>query len=1143
MLYGRQLIFFFFSFQVLSIINSIMPRPLLVSDEDSIAVIKRYMSYFCSDTLPAYSAEVWSKMSKEPEFVGKWNTAAVRTNIKDNRRGILTRARKECGYFSQIIKKKFTYSNNDDDDNDSNDNNDNDDSDDNSDKDYFNKLYAKERDDVPCFHVEIARGVWECMYKKDNSCKNPRLQPKVWTDTIAFELWHQFELPCAFVFKKGTIHENGNYYATFIGKCKSKVCNNPIFGYIENNPGDKGSVFINFRCRDTRFEVHDEVTRPLQAERRKMFKTMIDANGVKGTILEQAKDLLKPGSTQCPVLFNSNVLYQVKKESKEEKLNVKPEDRRDLIKAIYRINEDDNPAHQNFIKVVIDTPFSVFYVSPQQIHCYNEYRRLHRHYSSVCIDATGGLAKKFLDSKNKTTSSIFLYQIVINFSNTSQSVYQILSEIHDTKTIKFGLENWLSKVSPPTEVVCDGSRVLLNASCLACNNFSLFDYVNRCFQHVKNGASLDSVKTFIRLDTAHFIHAISGWKCWKSVIHPRIKSFYLYSVALLMDCNNLKDFERILVLILIVCGTEYDDSIVDFDGEMITTKAARSELEKLIAKNESQDFINNIEDKIKTMEFDQEKNETLRRETNTDLLEKDTTISSWINNLVAFSLNVHSDGSNDINNLNTFYVPLFKDSLLKEVREFPLWTKVCIHYTSLRATSAYIEQAFKELKELLGKMISLPARVDYLVKAHLKLIDGGVKIFERELLKFVKNYHANKQKNDKINSNPEDELCKEDCEPNDNLLNENWNGQGYDMKHNDCDWLDSDCHLFNEDIPTNFNTESFNSSEIDNNNVLDNIDCSANENNENLYQPNLNNLVNLDHSYCSDNNSPLNENSFDAAVEKNLRMIKKEGKYFKSFPEINLINNLAPSNKKEEFLLQNGNKSGPVFFQNESWFAFNTCPFDSIVQLIFYGCLQNEEFNNFVSNSSNSTFNFVTDFMSTGLKKDIYVKRFSILHPIYQDTECTQNQMNIANRKTKNVNRCINCVDNVNSLWIKLFTSEPSAFENNSCSSFGCQDYQRNIPVLTANYNLIMEKGFKCLQEALHFKSIAYNKFCTSCQKKQTTCKTTLNRYIYIELDVKSVNEKDGTSCKLGELPKCLDLNETHSSKKFSYRLVHLYYI
>lgn len=375
-------------------------------------------------------------------------------------------------------------------------------------------------------------------------------------------------------------------------------------------------------------------------------------------------------------MFDVNTLYQVNKEAKEESLGVKPEERIDLIRAIWRINDD--PIYKYSIILLSDASFSLFYATPSQVHCYREYRRLHRLYSSICIDATGGVVKKFRDGKNKKTSEIFLYQIVINFNHTTQSVYQMLSEEHDAYIITFWLQRWLRlNAKAPREVVCDGSRALLNAISLAFNQRSLSEYINICYENAKNGTQIDSI-TYIRLDTAHFIHAVSRWKCWTSVLHPKIKSFYLYCVALLIESNNCKAFKIILMLILIVCGVNYEDSVIAFGSESITPLEARLELEELIATNKSEDFISAIKQRIETIEFDEEKNESLNRRMNDELNHDTTTITAYMKNLELYLSNVTDTGKN----LDSFYKPKFRESLLEKVKEFPLWTKVGIKYTN-----------------------------------------------------------------------------------------------------------------------------------------------------------------------------------------------------------------------------------------------------------------------------------------------------------------------------------------------------------------------------------------------------------------------------------------------------------------------------
>lgn len=127
---------------------------------------------------------------------------------------------------------------------------------------------------------------------------------------------------------------------------------------------------------------------------------------------------------------------------------------------------------------------------------------------------------------------------------------------------------------------------------------------------------------------------------------------------------------------------------------------------------------------------------------------------------------------------------MFKDAFIKVVKEFPLWTKVCIPGKQLRATSAYIEQDFKDLKSMLTQQISLPARVDIFVKAHLKNLLGGVIVFQNKLTKFVDD---NIDKTTlSIDSDCNDAKLEESADNIDienSLDTENWRGLGKDPKH------------------------------------------------------------------------------------------------------------------------------------------------------------------------------------------------------------------------------------------------------------------------------------------------------------------------------------------------------------------------
>lgn len=105
-----------------------MPARCAVPVEEDVTVIKRYLCYFITDTLPAWNSPIWKEISQEPEILKyKWSKKSVRTNIKENRRNILTIAREQSGYFIDKKTNKKTHdddedTDNDDDDTDANDN-------------------------------------------------------------------------------------------------------------------------------------------------------------------------------------------------------------------------------------------------------------------------------------------------------------------------------------------------------------------------------------------------------------------------------------------------------------------------------------------------------------------------------------------------------------------------------------------------------------------------------------------------------------------------------------------------------------------------------------------------------------------------------------------------------------------------------------------------------------------------------------------------------------------------------------------------------------------------------------------------------------------------------------------------------------
>lgn len=68
-----------------------MPRKAKVSEEEAIAVIRRFIDYFKTNDLPKVTSQIWIQISKCLE--GKWSARDVYHEIRENRRNILSEAR------------------------------------------------------------------------------------------------------------------------------------------------------------------------------------------------------------------------------------------------------------------------------------------------------------------------------------------------------------------------------------------------------------------------------------------------------------------------------------------------------------------------------------------------------------------------------------------------------------------------------------------------------------------------------------------------------------------------------------------------------------------------------------------------------------------------------------------------------------------------------------------------------------------------------------------------------------------------------------------------------------------------------------------------------------------------------------------
>lgn len=256
-------------------------------------------------------------------------------------------------------------------------------------------------------------------------------------------------------------------------------------------------------------------------------------------------------------------------------------------------------------------------------------------------------------------------------------------------------------------MICDQSPALISALARSMGGtFSAKEYKEKCFD-ILTGKDKRVPKCYIRNDAAHFINKCAKWKLWQSVNNSMVKEHLMRCVGLLVLASTLEDFKALLTHVMILVGSETENSKVLASKEFLVEAIAEE----------------TMFESFKVTSDDKEDEEDEEYEEDEEDEEAPPNISDFLRGVEESA----ECSSSDSKSVNPYYLPKFGKKMLKSAKDFVLWSSVMAK--SFRSpyptgVSAHSEGIFSDLKRNVFKNESLPMPIHEFVGIHLQSIFG-----------------------------------------------------------------------------------------------------------------------------------------------------------------------------------------------------------------------------------------------------------------------------------------------------------------------------------------------------------------------------------------------------------------------------------
>lgn len=469
-------------------------------------------------------------------------------------------------------------------------------------------------------------------------------------------------------------------------------------------------------------------------------------------------------------------------------------------------------------------------------------------------------------------------------------------------------------------------------------------------------------------------------------------------------------------------------------------------------------------------------------------------IRDWINVIRALAEPCSIQG----NECNAFFAPDFLNNFMDDAYEFPIWSAACFADNAKHSSTACVEGFFHDKKHRVLIRHQGRHRADKFLRLEHRDCIGSSSLFTGKLVA---------DRADKLN--PTDTTCSPTKPDKTENINENQFQSQKKAYTHDPDTVSVD----------NWRNKGYKLEDASEESDDEKEDIRATkEVRKEITEP--------EHQIKIENQRKPSSSPSNYSISQSTSRGKK-GFYFSAQPNIDHKNINLNSTKRSE-ILKNGNGRAAITIRGKSYLIQNTCPFDSIAQVLATTGMDDACYHTFIDvcSTTSSMMKFLKDFIEKGVTPSLYKQRTSLLLELFPENVTIKSQ----HSAEKLLPYTLNMYGTTSNVWTKCFQSAPSGYDNFDC--YQCGKSTTPIATIWSRPNILCENGVQCLQDAISKRDHAIQA-CRQCHNYGCLVSTTYNRHVFIEIDARTTASAASKAFKLEDFPLKLQLSNFQHDSQF----------